>query len=85
MSGPSSSGAASSAAASTGITSYDGQDANSAFFVKDIEKLTGQSNFLRWRSTLKRCLDYEDSLSVTYEDLLSVTTNRQPEPDIDEE
>ena len=37
----------------------------SSFSLKDIEKLEGQSNFVRWRATMRKILELEDLLEIT--------------------
>jgi hypothetical protein len=38
---------------------------SSSYSLKDIEKLEGQSNFVRWRATIRKILDLEELLEVT--------------------
>ena len=38
---------------------------SSSYSLKDIEKLEGQSNFGRWRATMRKILDLEELLEVT--------------------
>src|SRR5258706_13183725 len=47
------------------VLSPSNESMTSSFSLKDIEKLEGQSNFVRWRATMRKILDLEDLLEIT--------------------
>jgi len=68
-------GSSSGAAASTTVNPAlftSSENMTSSYSLKDIEKLEGQSNFVRWRSTMRKILELED--------LLEITIKKQEEP-----
>ena len=44
--------------------SASSENMSSTYSLKDIEKLEGQSNFVRWRATIRKILDLEDLLEI---------------------
>src|SRR5258706_128161 len=47
------------------VLSSSSENMTSSFSLKDKEKLEGQSNFVRWRATMRKILDLEDHLEIT--------------------
>ena len=47
------------------VLSTSSENMTSSFSLKDIEKLEGQLNFVKWRATMQKILELEDLLEIT--------------------